>query len=408
MRLRIGLVTSEFPPDLGGVETYSWQLACELGRRHGFEVTVYAPVRAAAVHAPAGVAIKPILSSCRALDWCRLQDEPVDVWHALAAGHAWLALTGRPTVVSAHGNDFLVPYPATMRPALAIPGAWRLRAFIWKHLEGVWRRRTDRMLTQALPRCGAIFANSRYTAGALLQVHPACSATLSVAGVGVDAAFFEVQRAASSGRKRLLTVSRLSEPRKNVDLVLRALARLVGRYDFEYVVVGDGHLRPGLERLAGELGLGARVRFMGAVPNEELYRCYAQADLFVLAASINPKSHEGFGIVYLEAAAAGVPSLAARLAGAVEAVQEGVSGYFVDTPAVDEIAVAIDEFLSGRRSFDEETCRAFARQHSWAHVVDIVVDRYEHMLAAPSVAKAGARKRGASSNREESRNARQH
>ena len=61
MTLRIGLITSEFPPDLGGVETYAWQLASELGRRPGLQVTVYAPPKSATVSPPPGVTIKPIL-----------------------------------------------------------------------------------------------------------------------------------------------------------------------------------------------------------------------------------------------------------------------------------------------------------------------------------------------------------
>jgi phosphatidylinositol alpha-1,6-mannosyltransferase len=189
--------------------------------------------------------------------------------------------------------------------------------------------------------------------------------------VGVGAHFFGVEwQPAADGVPRLLTVSRLSERRKNVDLVLRALARLKDRYLFRYTIVGGGHDRPRLEALAGELELSERVRFAGFVEQGDLLDAYAHADLMVLASSVSPASHEGFGIVYLEAAASGVPSLAARVGGAAEAVEEGVSGMYVEEPSVDALAAALAEFLGGGVRFDRDACRRFARRFMWANVVD--------------------------------------
>ena len=377
--MRVGLVTSEFPPDLGGVETYSWQLASELGRRHNLQVTVYAPPKSTKIAPPPGVTLKPILASCAGMDWPNLQDEPIDVWHALSAAHAWIALKGKPTVVSVHGNDFLAPYPLTGYPALDLPLLWRLRPLVWRSrmLRPWWRAATRRMLLRALPRCSSLIANSRYTADALGRHFPGGLKRTKVAWVGVDTAFFDVSRVVrTGGPAHLLTVCRLSEPRKNVDLVLRALATLRHQFDFEYVIAGDGAGRSGLETLAKDLGLASRVRFAGRVSATELQRLYGEADLFVLTASIVPGSHEGFGIVYLEAAAAGVPSLAARLAGAAEAVQENRSGFFVEQPDEHSVGVALRRFLSGDIRFDPDECRAFARRFSWSAVADVVEESY--------------------------------
>jgi len=376
MTLRIGLITSEFPPDHGGVETYSWQLAKELGQRPNIQVTVYAPPQSASVSPPPGVTLKPLLQSCAGLDWPRLKNEPIDVWHALSACHAWIAENNRPTVVSVHGNDFLAPYPLTASPAITLPGLWRLRPWVWRNLRPFWRRATRQMLVRALPRAMAIVANSRYTAGALLKRYPACSDRTHIAWVGVDPMFFTVQRAPTNRVPQLLTVCRLSEPRKNVDLVLHALATLKDRFEFEYTVAGEGILRPELERLAEELGLSKRVRFVGRVSDADLRDLYARADLFILTASIVPGSHEGFGIVYLEAAASGVPSLAARLAGAAEAVAEDRSGFFVDTPDTDSIAAALARFLAGEIHFDSDTCRDFARGFDWKRIADVCEAEY--------------------------------
>ena len=376
MTLRVGLVTSEFPPDVGGVETYAWQLAKALGTRSHLQVTVYSPHQSVGIAAPPGVTIKPVLASCIGLDWPRLENEPVDVWHALSACHVWVAEKNRPTVVSVHGNDFLSPYPLTASPALKLPGLWRLRSWVWRNLRPVWRSATRRMLVRALPKASAILANSHYTADVLLKRYPACAATTRIAWVGVDPLFFGVQRAPRDKVPQLLTVCRLSEPRKNVDVILRALAKLKDHFEFEYTVAGDGVLRPELEGLAQTLGLAARVRFAGRVSDVDLRELYARADLFVLTASIVPASHEGFGIVYLEAAASGVPSLAARLAGATEAVAEGHSGFFVDTPDVASVRDALARYLGGALPFDTEACRKFARHFDWERMADLCEAAY--------------------------------
>lgn len=99
---------------------------------------------------------------------------------------------------------------------------------------------------------------------------------------------------------------------------------------------------------------------------------------------MSPASHEGFGIVYLEAAASGVPSLAARLAGAVEAVADGESGYFVETPNVEAIEAALASFLSGRIRFDVDDCRSFARRFTWARVADVAMKSYRQTLSMPA------------------------
>ena len=204
---------------------------------------------------------------------------------------------------------------------------------------------TAPVVRRSLSRARHIIASSRYTERVLLRAYSRMQRTnLGCAASGWARISSTLRwQPARDGIPRLLTVSRLSEPRKNVDRVLHALSRLKDRHDFRYVVVGDGHDRARLERLAGDLQLGQRVRFTGFVNRAELLDIYAQSDLMVLASAVIPGSHEGFGIVYLEAAASGVPSLAARLAGAAEAVDEGKSGMYVEEPTVDAIAGALGQ-----------------------------------------------------------------
>ena len=151
-----------------------------------------------------------------------------------------------------------------------------------------------------LPRARHILSNSRYTEQALLEGMPECRGKTSVAYVGVADKFFHIQRTALPGQdKQLLSVCRLSEPRKNIEAVLHALGKLRGEFSFRYTIIGNGTDRPRLEALRNALGLDGMVSFAGFVTDDALQAAYASADLFILASSIIPHSHEGFGIVYL-------------------------------------------------------------------------------------------------------------
>ena len=178
------------------------------------------------------------------------------------------------------------------------------------------------------------------------------------------------------GPPRLITVCRLAEPHKNVDLVLQALAKIRNTQPFHYTIVGDGYLRPSLEKLARDLGLAERVTFTGFLGLPQLNAALIESDLFILTTSQTPVAYEGFGLVYLEANACGCPVLAARIGGSAEAVDEGVSGMFVDEPTVDGIGNALARFFSGAARFEADACVAFARKFSWAKVVDHCLAHY--------------------------------
>ncbi len=379
--MKVAIVSPEFPPDIGGVETYAFEFCRELVRR-GHAVTVFTLRHPGGEIDLPGLEVVPGLTFAQDLDLRLFDTCKADIWHVLNAGYAWLALSGRPTVVSIHGNDFLRAYvPCAPFSLDRLPFFWRHSDRVRELLRPLWLRRGHELLARALPAARHILANSRYTETVFLERFPDCRGRTSVAYVGVSERFFSVQRAArGTSPIRLLSVSRLSEPRKNIDLVLAALERLKDRYAFEYIVAGDGFLRADLERQARHMGLSDRVQFVGRVSDADLMRLYGEADLFVLAASIVPGSHEGFGIVYLEAAASGVPSLAARLAGAAEAVGAGKSGYFIDRPDVESLCLALEAFLSGTIRFEAETCRAFARRFTWSNVVKAAEDAYRTAL----------------------------
>ena len=137
-----------------------------------------------------------------------------------------------------------------------------------------------------------------------------------------------IARYGLQGREVLMTLARLAEREryKGVDEVLEAMPRLLGeRPDLAYLVVGEGPDRSRLEQKAAALGLNGRVVFTGAIPESEKARHYHLADAFAM-----PGRGEGFGIVYLEALACGIPVVGSRIDGSRDALLGGRLGVLVD------------------------------------------------------------------------------
>lgn len=376
--MHIGIVTSEYPPDIGGVETYAAEFAKALVS-FGYKVSVFVHEKHPETKQVKGIDIYPALKLSRRLDREYLLAFDVDAWHVMNAAHSWLTLeTNKPVVVSIHGNDFLNPYPLTAKPALSSrPRLWRIAKYLTPVEKWLGRRLTREILHKALPKARIILSNSTYTETVFLQNFPECKGKTLVAQVGVGNMFLSTPMTnKSNDTPQLLTVSRLSEPRKNVNRVLQALAPLAKHFDFQYTVIGNGTYKSELEKTAETLGLSDRVTFVGRQPIEQVISLMANADLFILTASTLADSHEGFGIVYLEAAACGTPSLATRQAGAVEAVEDGTSGFFVDDPSIENIQKALAKFLSHEIDFNQQSCRDFASQFTWKKVVEHALPYY--------------------------------
>jgi glycosyltransferase involved in cell wall biosynthesis len=128
---------------------------------------------------------------------------------------------------------------------------------------------------------------------------------------------------------RLLGVARLV-PKKGIELLLEALARLPAELHWRYEHVGGGPLRDPLAGLAARLGLAGRVTWRGPLPQDEVLAAYRAADLFVLASRIAPDGdRDGLPNVLLEAGATELAIVASRVAAVPELVEAGVNGWLV-------------------------------------------------------------------------------
>jgi phosphatidylinositol alpha-1,6-mannosyltransferase len=185
---------------------------------------------------------------------------------------------------------------------------------------------------------------------------------------GVDAVVAPERDPAS---RRVLVIARLDDHYKGHDVLIRAVPLVRSRVPGVVVdIVGDGHLRSWLEGLVAQSGVADSVVFHGAVDDGTRDALLASARVFCLPSRLEADGSggEGFGIVFLEAAAYGVPVVAGAAGGTLDAVANGVTGLLVDP--TDHVAVA--DALVRLLTDDElnERCgragRARVIEFSWA------------------------------------------
>lgn len=238
-------------------------------------------------------------------------------------------------------------------------------------------RRTDRAT-----------AISAFTRDQILYKIPGISIT--VINPGVDADFFTSADGAhydvSRFKSYILGVGQLRW-RKGYHFSIRAFAKTRERFpELNYVIVGkrfkdDYYER--LQKLINELGLRDRVFILEDVQTrEELADVYKGAELFCLFSQNINHDVEGFGLVFLEAAAAGLPIVGSKNCGIDDAVRDGENGILVPTRSPDDFADAIIKILSNgqlKKAMGERSL-AFARRMSWEHQIEKYIACYRELI----------------------------
>jgi phosphatidylinositol alpha-1,6-mannosyltransferase len=296
----LALVTNAFG-GLGGIAEYNRQFLSALTRCWHEEVIVLPRARA---RVPG-----PVPRGVRQLD-------PVNgrLAYSMAAFRA--ARKYRQIELIYCGHLYMAPLAAAL--------AKISRAKLWIQVHGVeaWDE-LSRPYRMGIESASLVTSVSRYTRRRLLEWTSIEPARVKVLPATVDPRFEPgpksselMKRHGVENRKVLLTVSRLasSERYKGHDRVIRVLPKLLStRPDIVYLIVGDGDDRSRLESLAQDLGVAEQVRFAGEVPWNELPHYFRLADLFVM-----PSTGEGFGIVFLEAMASGIPVIGGNRDGSVD------------------------------------------------------------------------------------------
>jgi phosphatidylinositol alpha-1,6-mannosyltransferase len=277
---------------------------------------------------------------------------------------------GTRTVATVHGNDLTAPWQRT-------PGA-----------------DPRRVIAEQLNRCDHVFAVSTHTAGLLDRCGVRAPVAVVTAGCDLDA-FRPAPQLAGETRARyglpldvplVLTVGRLA-PRKGHFRVLAALERLP--LLAHWAVVGSGPERDALVCAVDASAVRGRVTLLEQVSTEELPLLYNACDVFVLTPETRRLGElvdsEGFGLVYLEAAACAKPVVASALAGCRDAVVDGSTGLLVPPGDVRALAAAIERLLVDRdlaRSFGVAGSAVVRASGGWRRLARETYDVYCELAEA--------------------------
>jgi len=367
------LVTNDFPPKTGGIQSYLWELWRRLDPSSFAVLTTMSHPDFAAFdarQAELGFRIERV-SSRFLLPTAYTARRVSELARAIGASFVVLDPVLPAGLLGRHLH---LPYAVVLHGAeVTVPG--RLPV-------------SGQLMTKVLDHARLVICAGEYPADEARRRIRRGGADVVEIPPGVDTARFTpidaVARAATRSRfglpekgPLLLSVSRLV-PRKGMDVVVEASAALTASFpDLVLAISGAGRDLGRLERLAE--ATRAPVRFLGPVPDDLLPALYGAADVFVMACRNRwgGLEQEGFGIVFLEAAAAGVVQVAGRSGGAAEAVEDGVTGLVVDEPHdPSRVAGALRRLLSdeGLRQRMGRAARLRARRH-------FEYDLLSHMLA---------------------------
>lgn len=186
----------------------------------------------------------------------------------------------------------------------------------------------------------------------------------------------------SHDKKLILSVGRLMQ-RKGFDNTIRALPLLIeSGLDVAYALIGIGEEQEALQQLAQELNVADRVYFLGHVSYEDLPRWYNTCDLFAMPNRDINGDNEGFGLVFLEAAASGKPAISGLAGGTGSAVVDGETGLRVEGESITEIAKGISWLLNNPDKAQEMGDKARAR----------VLDNFTHIRRVSQIQEHIAKK----------------
>ncbi|MBD3922016.1 glycosyltransferase family 4 protein [Paenibacillus sp. PR3] len=342
MSRKVVLVTGVFPPGIGGMQNYYYNLS----KHTKHAITVLASDYEGSAPFDRNQPFQIIRGSFMrgervdVTSWGRLfryvrrtlrNEEPdITVYGYVLIGFIGLLFKmfgGRRYVISTHGMDMLM-----------------FRKYIG----------LNQIVKLILRKADGVLTNSEYTRR-LVEEYGVDSSRIGLVNPGVEAIFDREEKNSEllrqhglDGKYVILTVGRLVT-RKGHDRVIESMPAILRQLpNAVYVIVGDGPERGRLEQLAKRTGVSEAVRFIGNVSgSERLNDYYNLADQFIMACrELEEGDVEGFGIVYLEAASAGVPVIAGQSGGASEAVLDEVTGLIVAPESHEEITSAVIRLAS--------------------------------------------------------------
>ena len=380
--MRILLMPSSYAPVLGGLQTVAQTLAQHLSCSHEVQVLTNHYPRCLPAHEVVdGVAVRRwLFLSPRLTD---LRRRRLDLLLASFCIRPYTLMrlnrlmhTFRPQVVNVHFPDNQIPYVLWLRRHFS----FRLVASLHGHeIERFFeadqdelhqsafaatreRRSSAEQMRVLLRSADAVTACSRYLLDKAITLEPTVVAKGQAIYNGVDLQRFREKTAHPHSRPYILAYGRMTY-KKGFDLLIEAFAPVAARCsDLDLVLAGDGEERSNLQARVRQLGMEARVHFYGRATPQQVVQLLNGCRGVVI-----PSRQEPFGIVAIEALAAGKPVLATQVGGLVEVLQ-GSGSYFV-SPNVLELQQALLRWIDSIDGRIREYPTFSPERHDWKHIV---------------------------------------
>jgi phosphatidylinositol alpha-1,6-mannosyltransferase len=365
------LVTNDYPPKTGGIQMYLHELWRRLEHHRAVVVTASSDPNAEAFDATSEVVVERIAAKTLFLPTWRARRA---IESAIARHEPDLVLLDPAWPLGLLGPSLSVPYGVVVHGAeVAVPGRIPIIASSLRYV---------------LTRAAVVICAGSYPESEVRRITAEYAPPVIRVTPGVDTRRFAPLNATRRAEVRLslgfdesaFLISSYSRlvPRKGMDTLIRAAARLASQYPNLHVAIGgSGRDEKRLRELAKRLH--APVTFLGRVPDDTLVEWLGASDLMVMDCRSRwlGLEQEGFGIVFVEAAATGVAQIAGRSGGSHEAVQNGVTGFVVaDSRSDDLLAKAIRTLM-----LDDDRRREFGRASRLA-----AVERFEWGILAARLA----------------------
>ena len=377
--MKVLLLSWNFPPTLGGIEYVVDNLFRGLQRRgHTVEVVTRSgpatPATPGVFRAGRG-GLKGFVWYALTQGFSRCRHERPDILvcgSVVAAPAAWFL-----------SRVFRVPYAVLVHGSDVLHGGWFYQTVVRFLLQ-----RAD-LLTTNSAQTRALVGEAGIRTDKAVVVHPGVDVE---AFTGVPQGHAEGLIQELAGRRVLLTVGRLIKRKGHLEFVEHVMPELVEKFpDLVFLVVGEDatsslvHAERFRDRIAAkvqELGLQNHVKLVGKLAeSKDLVRLFYRADVFVLPCLDIPGDIEGFGIVFMEAALGGTPSVATRVGGIPEAVADGETGLLVTPGDFPALVAAITELFEDdalRRTMSDAAEMRARKEFAW----DVIVSQYADAFAA--------------------------
>ena len=350
------IVTRAFPPELGGIQSLMWGLAKEMSKN--FMIKVFADYNkdhknfdeqaSFSIERISGIKFLRKIRKAQLIDEVskekKIEGIIGDHWKSLE-----LLKSNKKKYCLVHGKE------------INHPKGSRLNNRILKVLNNVEK----------------VIANSNYTKSLAIKIG-VNEEKIVVINPGIDPvkklnnkSLEKVESLLKIKSPRLITVSRFDK-RKNHEKVIMAIRNLKQIYpNIVYICIGQGEEEENIKKLVNELDLSSQVMFFKEISNNLKNSLLAKSDIFVMPSIIHKSSVEGFGIVYIEAAQYGIPSIGGQDGGASDAIIHNKTGLICDGNKLDDIYSTLNLMIENKKYLElGKNAKEYVSEYQWEKIIE--------------------------------------